>query len=60
MFLPYTQYGYGGHLGLLPNFFVKIFISYAPISFIMKFGFKLPNSFYEKQVLIRKSELHLA
>ena len=55
-FKVFTIYGHGGHLGHVTQLICIYFHSYSPSSFHMNFGSKLPNCFYEKQVLTLKSE----
>ena len=52
----FTIYGHGGHVGHVTQLICISFHSHSPLSFHMSFGFKWPNCFCEKQVLILKSE----
>ena len=56
----FTIYRHGGHLGHVTKLTCTNFHSHSPISFHMNFGFKWPACFWEKQVLILKSEWPLA
>ena len=55
-FKVFTIYGHGGHVGHVTQLICINFHSYAPSSFHINFGSKLPNCFSEKQVLTLKSE----